>query len=69
MEGFQACPSCYTEVDVVKVKHGDGEAGNDFFFVNCKECGKGTSEAYESVAELQEIWNAFVQQEKTAVFE
>lgn len=68
MDGFQSCPSCYTAVDVVTVKRDEGEEDNNYFFVNCKECGKGTTEAYESIAKLKSVWNEFVQKEKAASF-
>jgi uncharacterized Zn finger protein len=64
MEGFKSCPSCYTDVDVVVVKRESGDADSNYYFVNCKECGKGTTEAFESIKRLQSVWNEFVIKEK-----
>lgn len=68
MDGFHACPSCYAPVDVVKVRREESESDNHYYFVNCKECGKGTTEAYESVHKLKEVWNDLAQKEKAAFF-
>lgn len=68
MDGFQSCPSCYVDVDVVKVRREEGDSDSHYYFVNCKECGKGTTEAYESINRLKTVWNDLVQKEKAVVF-
>lgn len=58
MEALQPCPNCLSDVDVICVNRQEDKTLQDFFFVHCNECGKGTSKAYPSVSLLTAIWNA-----------
>lgn len=56
-DGFKPCPKCFSSVDVVVVPRQDEDCLTNYYFVNCKECGEGTSKAYHSMSLLQSIWN------------
>lgn len=60
MEMIQPCPSCLSDVDVIRVKRNNKVERGYYFFIHCKQCGKGTSNSYPSVKILAAIWNALV---------
>ncbi len=64
MNGFEQCPACYSPVEIVKVRR--PEQSNSYYFVNCKECGAGTKEAYDSLDRLKYVWNRWVSEEKAS---
>ncbi len=64
MDGFKPCPTCYTDIDVVAVPKTEVEGMSNFFFVNCKACGDGSKEAFDSVSKLKAVWNEFVLRQK-----
>jgi hypothetical protein len=60
MDGFQACPECYGDIDVVVVPQQRGQNPKRYYFVNCQSCGEGSKEALASIEELKKAWNDFV---------
>ncbi len=60
METLQPCPSCLSDVDVIRVNRNNRVEQGYYFFVHCKNCGKGTSNSYPSLNILAAIWNALV---------
>lgn len=56
-DGFKPCPICYSDVDVVVVRRNDAVDPTNYFFVNCQQCGEGTSTAFRSMSRLLQEWN------------
>ncbi len=62
MNGFEQCPSCRSQVEIIHVKR--PEQKSNYYFVNCKSCGEGTKEAYDSLDRLKNVWNHWAAAER-----
>lgn len=65
MDGFELCPACYSEVEVVKIQREDN-GDNGYYLVNCITCGEGSKEALLDVDELKLQWNRWVVAKKAS---
>ena len=64
MESLQSCPCCLSEVEIIQVIKKTRIEQKYYFFINCNNCGKGTSNTYSSKNILAAVWNSLVLENK-----
>lgn len=60
MEALQPCPRCLSDVEIIRVSQGARVEQKYYFFIQCHQCGKGTSKTYPSKSISVAIWNTMV---------